>query len=352
MRTTPFTVSRSNAMFESTFKNTTFVPCVAKFLNDIQRSWDILEPLVTAGYQRGLMLVMRGGMEGVTTHADVQLKNLEEILGNEYGDAPIVTMLSSDPREGNSWLTQTATALKHVKAGVDFASRLPVGKRRIVTCHLGSLVTEDTFLSQNSDQWRAQFQREIAPYLKEASQYAKDAKVELKLETVPVPEYGDLAADGKIRYHGENVCDLRNPFYMHRDWGFQEMHEVGWGICLDICHTRTLSQAARMQEASWAGIIFAEDQPRLCLATVLDDVKALRLTDIVHFNDGAGEFTHEGGRFKEGVVPGQGDIADLPKILRLLNLWKIPFVIEVDEDGDFKNRPGTKATIEWILKNS
>ncbi len=324
---------------------------MAKFPDDILGSWRIQEPLVAAGYQRGLMLVMVGGIKAVTIDAEIQLKNLE-VLKNEYGDAPIVTMLSSNPLEDIDWLEQTETALFHVKAGVDFARRLPIGGRRIITCHLASLVPEEVFLSQTLSHWRRRFDNDVAPALKETADYAKFKGVELKLETVPVPEYGDWAAEGKFLYHGQDVRNLRNPFYMTHQWGFEQMRNLGWGICLDICHNRTIYQTARKKDGRWAGIIFAEDQPHFSKAEVIRDVQALTFPDIVHFNDGAGEFTHEGGRFKEGVVPGQGDIKNLPMILDFLNRRQIPFVIEVDEAGDFKNRPGTKATIEWILKNS
>ena len=80
----------------------------------------------------------------------------------------------------------------------------------------------------------------------------------------------------------------------------------------------------------------------------MQDVRG-SLTRLFHFNDGVGLYTPDGGTFREGVVPGKGEIKELEQILQEINFRKIPFVIEVDEQGDFKNRPGTRASIDYLL---
>ena len=328
-------------------KNQVFVPTVAKFSDDIRRSWCIQEPLVQAGYQPGLMLVILKGLQGVTADAEVQIENLKG-MKEEYGDRPVVVMLSNIPLDQMDWLHNTEFAAGHVKAGVDFAKALPIGKRRIVTFHLNSLVKEKDFLAQSAAQWRELFKSRIAPWLKNAAQYAASHNVELEVETVPVPEYGDWLESKDFSYLGHHVRHLRNPFYLTSSWGFQELRQLGYGICLDLCHTHTIYKTAR--QANSYGIIFDEDKKVLAAKGLGDDVATLQLSDLVHLNDGRGLFTRDGSVFEEGVALGQGDIDNLAAIIGQLNERGIPFVIEVDEHGDFKNRPGTQASIEYLVK--
>jgi len=330
-------------------KNQVFVPTVAKFPNDILGSWRIQEPFVQASYQRGLMLVELGGIKAVTDEAGIQIKNLET-LKDEYGDTPIVTMLSNTPFEEMDWLHNAALAANHVRCGIHFAAVIPIGGRKIVTFHLNSLVTEETFLSKSAEDWRELFDFRIAPMLKDVAQYAASNGVELKVETVPVPEYGDWTQENDLSYLGKKVRHLRNPFYLTTYWGFQQLRRLGLGICLDLCHNRTIYRAAGQLESH--GIIFDDDKYMLSSPShdLMTDVLGLLPTDLVHLNDGLGDFTQQGDVFKEGVPLGQGDIEDLREIINHLNHRKIPFVIEVDEGGDFKNRPGTKASIEYLLK--
>jgi hypothetical protein len=257
-------------------------------------------------------------------------------------------MLSNIPLAEMDWYRNTNTAADHVKAGVDFAKGLPIGGRRIVTFHLNSLVSEGEFLSRSAQRWREYFAMAIAPSLAKAARYAQQQEVELKVETVPVPEFGDIPIDRELMYLGTHARDLRNPFYLTRHWGFQELRHLGIGICLDVCHTRTIYRVA--QQSASTGILFEEDKEVLAKESIINDVMGLLPSDLAHLNDGSGDFTKEGEVFKEGVALGQGDIAQLPKIIHHLNATGIPFVIEVDERGDFKGRPGTTESIEYLLK--
>ena len=89
---------------------------------------------------------------------------------------------------------------------------------------------------------------------------------------------------------------------------------------------------------------------------LFDDVKKLESSDLIHLNDGAGIYSrNEDGTvasvFYEGVALGHGDIKNLREIVNYLNSNKIPWVLEVNEEGDFNNRPGSKKSIEWLLKD-
>ena len=119
------------------------------------------------------------------------------------------------------------------------------------------------------------------------------------------------------------------------------------GICLDVCHARTVYQAVY---SDVRGLMFEEDikSTRADRGTLNDELfdGDIRL---VHLNDGLGRFTPEGGVFKEGVALGQGDIGEMPKIIDHLNNAMIPFVLEINET-DFDARPNTRESINYLLR--
>lgn len=318
--------------------NQVFVPALASSRQDLASSWQLAEPLLHKGYNRGLMLLLRGGLIGLQDTGQAQLENLA-YLKQDYADGDIAVMLSNIPLRDIDILHNLPGALVYINKAVDFAKKIPFGARKIVTFHLNSLVDEPEFLSLSPEQWRLKFTAEILPGLKLAAQYAKDKGIELKVETVPVPEFGD-SADPELRR-------LRNPFYLTHFWGFDQVRQSGLGICLDICHNRTIYQTARA--SSRAGLLFESDALSLQKKTLLDDVASLHSSDIAHLNDGAGMFDRQGGTFKEGVTLGEGDIQELPQIINELNNKKIAFVLEINET-DFINRPNTKRSLEYLFK--
>jgi sugar phosphate isomerase/epimerase len=326
-------------------KNQVFVP-TAKFRNDIETSWKIQRPLIEAGYEPGLMLVIQGGRRGITDDAETQYERLKDCT-ESYCDNPIVVMLSNMPIGEMDWLDPRSIALEHALTGVRFAANLPIGGQKMVTFHLNSLTSQTNFVAGTAANWRDYFLTEIAPNLATVARHAKALDVELFIETTPVPEFGDLTKDHPLIYCNCNARALRNPFYLTRHWGFKELRSLGIGICLDLCHSRTIYKMAHSTEAE--GVLFPEDIEALKQGSLMKDVQSLLPTDLVHLNDGLGIFTEDGGVFQEGVPLGQGDIAELPEIIQHLNKKKIPFVIEVNDNGDFKNRPGTKTSIEYLL---
>jgi len=294
-----------------------------------------------------LMVVILGGLKGITDDAEVQYNHLKEYQ-KEYKDAPMVTELSNIPIIEMDFLHNTDFAREHVKKGINFAKGLPIGGRKIVTFHLNTLVTPEEFEEKNEIIWVNGFYNTIKPALEVIAQDAYNKGVEVKVETVPVPEFGDIPDGDERTYRKVKFNQLRNPFYISRLWGFEQLYEIGLGICLDLCHTRLLYVV--QQEGDTEKVLLESDRKELANSSLFNDLKALQKTDLVHLNDGSGIYSKEHKSvFKEGVALGQGDISDLKKIILYLNNQKIPFVLEINET-DFKNRPNTKASIEYLLK--
>ncbi len=328
-------------------KNLVFVPTVAEFESDIGGSFEIGSLLQEAGYDFGFMLVIRGGLKGVTGEKrKLQYANLEKIQ-ERYGNKPVVIMLSNLPIGEIDFLHNTEVAIRHVNAGILFAEELPIGSSRTVTFHLNTLVTEEEFIEQTAASWRRYFEKRICPVLGHLASYALLQGIALKVETVPVPEFGDLSSDER-QYRGVVLRDLRNPFYLTGNWGFQELRASGVGVCLDLCHSRTIYKMAELSKKETMGILFPEDLKYL-RAGLWRDVRALHSTDLVHLNDGRGLYTRNGGTFEEGVALGEGDITQLPIVVNDLNCLRMPFVLEINEN-DHNLRPNTKRSIEYLKK--
>lgn len=329
-------------------KNQVFVPTVAEFPEDIATSLEIQKPLVDAGYSPGLMLVIRGGIGGVTLDSIVekQYANLEKVAG-QYKNSHIITMLSVLPFEGLDFLHNPFDATEHVKKGVDFTRNLPIGSRKLLTFHSASVVGPNEFQSKSKNEWESKFNKVVSPRLKEIATYARDKGVEAKIETAAIPFAGDLP-DVYDEYNGIRFIDLRSPFYFTAHWGFNLIYKSGLGICLDLCHNETVYKAAKKGDPDC--FLHKEDKVALGNKTVFNDLMALKQTDLVHLNDGKGLYSPsvEGSCHKEGLALGEGDIDDLDKMITYMNERKIPFVFEINET-DFDNRPNTKKSIEYFL---
>lgn len=320
------------------------MPTVAKFEKDIAGSLRIQEPLHGHGYESGLMIVVLGGKTGVTDDAAIQYQHLQP-YAEAYSDKPIVTMLSNMPIDQIDFLNQPDQAVAHVQAGIEFAKDLPLGGRRIVTFHLNSFVTSDVYAEQNSQCWRNEFHRRIKPALQNIAEYAAHNGVELKVETVPIPEFGDLSVDDRS-YLGVALNELRNPFYITQAWGFEQLKDAGIGICLDVCHSRTIYDVAHSDDTEQ--VLLAGDATRLQEYSILDDARSLEDTDLVHLNDGAGRYSRQGDVFKEGLALGTGDVTELPELIETFQEKNVPCVLEVNET-DYVERPNARASIEYLL---
>jgi len=351
------------------YVNDVFIPTVAEFPDDIATSWEIQKPLEDAGYRPGFMLFIRKtkpeDKPRVFDHENVkkQYGNLEK-YAEQYGNAPVVTMLSNLPIQHIDFLHNSSEARDHVYQGIEFAKALPIGGRKMLTFHLNTLVTPEEFKSKSQEEWYALFDEVIRPKLKRLCLDTKEKNVETLVETVPVPEFGDIKPEDNLTYRGVHFRDLRNPFYLIGNNGaWNEVKRAGLGICLDVYHNRTIYIEGHCKNEE---VLFQKDREQLHMIlqpvdyemtidkdmisrTLLADVMELNpRTDLVHLNDGAGRYNPQGEVFLEGVALGERDIDDLKYMINDVNRRKIPFVIEVNET-DFKERPNTKKSIEYLL---
>ena len=328
-------------------KNQVFIPTTATSIDDLTTSLSLMAPLKKHGYKTGLMLVIKGGVKGVTKDAEVQYSNLKKI-SKRYDSDLIVIMLSNFPLEEIDFLHNTSYATEHVKKGIDFSNKLPIGGRKILTFHLNSLITETEFLKRDKRSWRDEFNRILVPALEEIAQYSKEKNIEAKVETDPTPPFGDISFTDKRTYRNVKLNELRSPFYITNLWEFKEVYNCGLGICLDLCHNRTVYLTAKSEEH--AGILFSSDIEELRKRSLFDDVKSLKPSDLVHLNDGLGIYSKTNKTiFKEGVVLGRGDIFNLKEIITYLDSRKTPYVLEID-DKNFKKRKETKESISFLSK--
>jgi hypothetical protein len=329
--------------------NQVFIPTVAELPRDVERSVSLQQPLIDYGYSPGLMVVIRRGKEGVYNRGivDQQYQNLKSCRA-KLGTRPVVIELSNLPIEETDFLHHPYQAVQHVQHGVDFARNLPFGGRRIVTFHLNTLVPKAEFQEVGEEEWKNRFHQHIRPKLIEVAQYARGQGVNTLVETVPVPEFGDIPSTDHRRYQRVPLADLRNPFYLTGMWGFEQLRDAGLGICLDVCHTRTIYEALRRNDPE--ELLFPMEHERARTRTLADDVRDLQPTDLVHLNDGDGRYSRQGSTvFREGVALGKGDIRELPELIRDMNTRKIPFVLEINET-DYEKRPETQASIEYLAR--
>ncbi len=342
------------------YKNQVFIPTVAEFRGDIARSWEIQGPLVEGGYCPGFMLLVRKDDEGKPRvfDGDHIQRMYEGVIpySDRYGDAPIVTMLSNLPIGHIDFLHNNQLATDHVVFGIELARGLPIGGRKILTFHTNTLVTPSEFGARTRDEWCDVFDRELMPSFREIGKAATANNVDLLVESVPVPEFEDISRSdsGKV-YRGVHWSQLRNPFYLYgHNYVRTQLRKAGLEMCLDICHNYTIIQAAADRDRR---LLFAEDISYIndgCW-DVLADVSSVGPLKLIHLNDGKGKYTHEGGVYEEGIALGEGDIPDMPRIVRQINNGRIPFVLEVnvgktEGKDDFANRPWVVRSIEYLLE--
>lgn len=328
-------------------KNQIFIPTFAKSITDIKASLSILEEIIAIGYEPCLMLVIKNGLKGlIENDKKEQYKNLKTLVV-QYTKKPVIVMLSNFPLEEIDFLENSDKTIKHIKAGIDFASELPIGGRKIVTFHINTWISQEEFHATQEKEWLSRFDKAIMPSLLKISEYSRSKNVEVKIETDPVPVFGDIGNDDPSKYRGVRLNELRNPFLLTHGWGFEKLRQAGLGICLDFCHNRTIYKT--IQQGDPDKVLLPFFLKKLKDGSLLDDLNDLRASDIAHLNDGLGLYSKSGSTFKEGVALGEGDIENLDDKIIYLNKIKIPFAIEV-WDSDFTNRLETKRSITYLSR--
>lgn len=307
-----------------------FLPTNAASLSDLQKSWCLLQPLRTLGVCPGLMLVIRDGMRGLAGEAAERQRAHLKTISDQYGDAPIVVMLSNVPIAEMDWLHHPSNAAEHVRAGIRFAASLPVDTTRFVTFHLNALCAPDEFQSAEKAEWQKKF-FDIAPLLQTLVTEAAAHHVRLFIETVPDPEFGDIPLSDERTYRDVKLRHLQNPWILSSAWGFKEIHDLGLGIVLDLSHHRTL------MKKTGDGML-------------KDELRHLNSSDLIHLNDGRGEWSPDGVCFEEGVPLGEGDIVTLPELIRMIRERRIPAVLEVN-DVDINERAETVRSLAYLAKH-
>lgn len=333
-----------------------YLPTVAESISDLTNTYKILTLLQEKNWNVGMMLVIFGGEKSLIGRAKIkQFKNFEK-LTKETGRLPVIIMVSNLPLTDLDFYHLPEKSVHHIKLAIDFASELPGKKgKAVVTFHLNTLLTPKEWENAgNSPEKRYktfqnQFRKKVFPAIKEIADYASSKQIELKVETTPVPEFGDMVNNPALN-------KLGNPYPLYSGRGFSELRKLGIGIALDFSHTFTLYKAADLLEKDserffeiYKGL-FPFDIKKIKGKPFLQEVGALRKGDIVHLNDSVGIFNSGHNQFhKEGVALGEGEIKEMPDLIRALVALDVRVVFEINE-ADYKRRVNLEKSIKYFFK--
>lgn len=334
---------------------TIYLPATAESWNDLEKTFELLR-LFQDKYETGVMLLIRGGKNGLIGRAkELQFKNFSKLI-KKAGKLPVIVMVSNFPLSDLDFYHLPEQSVHYIKSAIDFASELP-GKKgdAVITFHLNTLLTPkewNSFGSNSTQKYKAfqnSFKKKIIPNLKKVADYAASKKVELKAETAPVPEFGDIG--------NAELNTLGNPYPIYSGRGFAELRKLGLGIVLDLSHTSTLYRAVSSSEKKdekfhelYKGL-FPADIKKIKGKDLRQEIRSLRKGDVVHLNDSAGLFNPDHNQFhKEGVALGEGEIEDMPDLLRALVALDVRIVFEINE-SDYKRRRNLKSSIDYFFQN-
>lgn len=318
---------------------------------NIDETLGYLRKLQNEGLETGLMCLIIGGQKAlIGENKKLQHENFKKIKKN----LPVIVMTSFMPLTDLDFYHLPNQSIKHIKLAVDFVSDLK-SKDPIVTFHLNTLMTEVEWQqaglkpADKLKYWNNQFEKIVWPALKTANDYAEEQGVELKVETTPVPESGDLP--------DTTLNTLGNPFPLYSGRGIPEVRNSGLGIVLDLCHTYTLYKAAKIIQKDnskydvYKGL-FPSDINKLIDKNLMQEVEALAGGDIVHLNDSRGIFDSSiESLHEEGIAPGAGEIENLSQIIKTLIDKKIKLVFEIHDANYTKgSRPNLEKSIQYLLK--
>ena len=330
-----------------------YIPTIGYFSDDIKNSHKLFSMLGEGAH--GLMFVARNGMQNFTGKGrNIQYDNFMSLSG--YQNIPLIVMAPNMPLGDIDFYHNPESSLANLKLVIDFTTEFPAEKSsKIVTFHLNSLLWPDEWarFGANPNEKLLIFNRifsdTIFPALVKIASYAKSQGVQLKVETTPVPEFGDIA-DGKL-------SRLGNPFPLYSGRGFSEIRKAGLGIALDFSHTFTLYKSARLFKEKGDRVfdtyrgLFPTDVDYLNQHNLIDEVKSLKDGDVVHINDSLGLYDPSQGLVhKESVALGDGEIEELPDIIKILKTNNLNIVFEINE-SDYVNRPNLIKSLEYFHAN-
>jgi sugar phosphate isomerase/epimerase len=327
-----------------------YVPTLAARDDDLARSLELLGCFGDRERPTGLMLVPRAGFASFRgDERERQLQNLERRLkGRE--DLRFIVMAPSLPLEELDLYHRPDVSVANLRQVIDFAAALPGAP--IVTFHLNTLFTPEEWAQagKTPEERQQTFERiwsqNVVDVLASIVRHGRERGVALKLETTPVPEFGDRR---------DRLNLLGNPYPIYSGRGITE---VRLGIALDLCHTYTLFKAAASFQETDAGFfdvykgLFPRDLPKLRAGGLLTEVLSLEPGDVVHLNDSRGLYDPGRGLFhEEGVALGEGEIEDLPRIVQAVARRDLHVVFEVNET-DYDARPNLRRSIEYFLRHA
>ena len=356
-----------------------YLPAVARFAGDLEKRQRALEVVRNEGYRTGLMLVVRGPQDLTPESIQKQLDNLAGYTNLDKEGRPVVfVMHPNKPVTGEdrlNFVNNPKRSQDYVEQSIELASKLPAeltpATGKAVTFHLNGLVTPAEWLA-DPEAWQKTSERMYAQ-IKDIAGFAARHNVKIAVETVPVPEFGDMKRSDDTRLEGTELYwdQLGNPWNL-LPWREEitKLREAGAGLSIDWCHSwvamntvdevKRLAGQGMLSEALATYMIFESDLAHAGKKENFSDelVKITQDGDIWHANDARGIYRtpHLHGQytnFEEGVPLYCGDIPDdqLDRLIRHGLQKPIKFVVEVHED-DFDNNPNSKASLEQILQKS
>ncbi len=353
-----------------------YVPAVARFPDDLRIRHDLLEPARVAGYHTGLMLLLKNGDVDPET-ARRHIDNLDPYARMPKEERPaLFGMHPNKPLTGPNrfnFLENGAKSQEDLEQSINFVAQLPSeftpNSGRALSFHLNTLIHPDAWVS-DEDYWARAFE-DVLARVRESAAYAQRHNVALAVETVPIPEFGDMARTPEhLMDDGHTYwADLGNPWPLlfWRD-EVKKLRNAGTNIVTDVCHSfialRTVHEAGRLTdegkgpEALHTYMIHASDveaaPPMDAFAELV--VQNTEPGDVWHINDARGIYRTKGlhgeyGQFEEGVALFEGDIpkADLQTLIEQGRDMPIKYVIEVGET-DFDRNPETRKSLEVTLR--
>src|SRR3989344_3252264 len=97
--------------------------------------------------------------------------------------------------------------------------------------------------------------------------------------------------------------------------------------------------------------LFPTDVDYLNQHNLIDEVKSLKDGDVVHINDSLGLYDPSQGLVhKESVALGDGEIEELPDIIKILKTNNLNIVFEINE-SDYVNRSNLIKSLEYFHAN-
>ena len=371
-----------------------FVPSVARFPDDLRTRHEILQPARDQGFKTGLMVVLlRPEDLGIADELGLddqvlkdrrqkQLDNLD-VFGNlpEEERPGITVMHPWRPLLGEkrlNFLTNPAWSEDYVADAIDFAAEIPDGLTpeygRYLSFHTNTMVTPDVWDEWMKDpDYLLEAFEDVQRRIGELSFYGKRKSVNIGVETIPIPAFGDWAKNEKSRipdtpYYFADLVEAYPLLPQHIERHL--IRKEGAHITHDFSHTFIGMRA--VQEVKRLGTLAALNAYKIYEADLFfaDDVgkfdevilEGIKDGDMVHANNAKGIYrfpqfhgTKRELPYKDSASLSRGDIPrrQLRRLIKGSLQRQVHFVIEVNEpDGKMLEAPNTKEFLDFVLNST